>query len=50
MKKGIAFTVIVAFALIFTISNDISLMAAPDLFSPMGAGRTPTIPILPPIN
>lgn len=50
MKKRFVFTVVVAFALLFTFGNDIAMVAAPELFSPMGAGRAPTIPILPPIN
>lgn len=50
MKKRVVFTVLIAFTLLFTIGNDIAVIAAPELFSPMGAGRAPTIPILPPIN
>lgn len=50
MKKGLAISAIVAFALVFTLTNDVSFLAAPDLFSPMGASKPPTIPILPPIN
>ncbi|MFC4355189.1 hypothetical protein ACFO0S_09035 [Chryseomicrobium palamuruense] len=50
MKKRIVITLFFACALIFTFGNDIAMVAAPELFSPMGAGRTPTIPILPPIN
>lgn len=50
MKKRLVFTAILAFALFFSVANDITVMAAPDFFSPTAAGRTPTIPILPPID
>lgn len=49
MKKRIAFTFIIACALIFTFGNDTTITAAIDYISPMGAGKAPTIPILPPI-
>lgn len=50
MNKKLVFTAVIAMALVFTFTNDLSLMAAPEFFSPDGAGRTPTIPILPPIG
>lgn len=49
MKKRIAFTFLIACALLLTIGNEPSLAAAFNYISPMGAGKAPTIPILPPI-
>lgn len=51
MKKKILFTIFFAMTLIFISGNEVTLLGAPQLFSPMGGiGNPPTIPILPPIN
>lgn len=50
MNKRLAITAFIAFALLFTITSDFTLMSAPEFFSPNGAGKTPTIPILPPVD
>jgi len=50
MNRKLLFTAFIAIVLAFTLTNDVTLLAAPDLMSPNGAGRTPTIPILPPIG
>ncbi|MBM7706932.1 hypothetical protein JOD03_001860 [Chryseomicrobium aureum] len=50
MKRRLVFTAILAFALFFSVSTEITVLAAPDFASPLGAGRAPTIPILPPID
>lgn len=50
MNRRLIFTALVAFALAFTLTSDISIMAAPELLSPNGAGRAPTIPIFPPVD
>lgn len=49
MKKKFAITLIVGFALLFTLTNDTGLVSAIQMFSPMGSPKAPTIPILPPI-
>ncbi len=50
MNKRLAVTAIVAFALLFSITSDFTLMSAPEFFSTNGAGKTPTIPIFPPVD
>lgn len=50
MKKRIAITMILTFALAIAMSTDVSILAGPDFISPFKAGPAPTIPILPPIG
>lgn len=50
MKKRVFIGTLFAFALVFSLSNDVSVLAAPEFFSPLGSSKPPTIPILPPIG
>lgn len=50
MKKTHVITFIIAIAIMLSVSTEITALAATDIFSPMGAGRAPTIPILPPVG
>ncbi|MFA1642433.1 hypothetical protein AB5N96_06170 [Chryseomicrobium imtechense] len=50
MKKGILFGAILVFALAFSLSADVNVLAGPDFLSPFGPSKPPTIPILPPIG
>lgn len=49
MKKGIFIGALLAFALFATISQDVTLLSAPEFFSPSGS-KPPTIPIFPPVD
>ncbi|XKH50660.1 hypothetical protein LG275_00140 [Chryseomicrobium palamuruense] len=50
MKKRLFIGAFFAFAVLFAVSSEVTLLAAPELFSPLGSSRPPTIPILPPIG
>lgn len=50
MKKGLAISALMALTLLFAFTNEVSLLSAPELFSPMGSSKPPTIPILPPVG
>lgn len=50
MKKTYVITFIIAVAIMLSVTTEVPVLAVSDFLSPMGAGRAPTIPILPPVG